>query len=108
MSAVRTRQTVLNLCLSTTCHAGQASLVAYFLRRDFFAAVNKLITDSPTRVPQALALIGVLANYHKENRNFYIIRLEDLVDEEFIKLAMMTLVKSMMECRELVYPRLLV
>jgi len=74
-----------------------------------FYSVSAFLTSTPAKLqrsitPDALAFVGVLANYHKTNRNIYLVRLEDLLDEEFIRLALGTVQEEMFVCTQSVTP----
>ena len=52
---------------------------------------------------EAVLLLGLLANYHKyEGRNFYLIRLEDLVDEDLMTRIVKTTTQAMSRCQKYV------
>lgn len=87
-TTVELRQTAVQVVLSITSGAYQTSLLTYFIHRDLFPAIMKLIqeSDSPARVLEPFTLIGLLANYNKfEFQNPYQLRLNDFVNEAAIQ-----------------------
>lgn len=61
------------------------ALVSYFVHRDFFPALMKLVhqLDNPLTASEPFLLTGLLANYNKfEVHNQYRIRFSDFVNEE--------------------------
>ncbi|KAI0598764.1 hypothetical protein F4775DRAFT_554247 [Biscogniauxia sp. FL1348] len=82
------RQRAVEVVLSITSGAYQTSLLTYFIQRDLFPAIMKLIqeSDSPSSVLQPFTLLGLLANYNKfEFQNPYQLRLNDFVNEATIQ-----------------------
>lgn len=63
----------------------QTALVSYFVQKDFFPALMKLLhqLDNPLQASEPLLLTGLLANYNKfESNNQYRTRFADFVNEE--------------------------
>ncbi|PSR74756.1 hypothetical protein BD289DRAFT_379807, partial [Coniella lustricola] len=82
------RQKAVEVALAITSGAYQTSLLTYFIQRDMFPSLMKLIqdTDTKTDVLKPFTLIGLLANYNKfEFQNPYQLRLNDFVNEETIQ-----------------------
>lgn len=82
------RQRAVEVVLAITSGAYQTSLLTYFIHRDLFPAIMKLIQDSdtPDRALEPFTLLGLLANYNKfEFQNPYQLRLNDFVNEAAIQ-----------------------
>ena len=64
----------------------QTALVTYFIQRDLFPALMKLVQSDDLRLTsEPLLLTGLLANYNKfELHNQYRVRLSDFVNDETI------------------------
>ncbi|CAK7264339.1 hypothetical protein SEPCBS119000_000945 [Sporothrix epigloea] len=80
------RQLAVQVALAVTAAAYQTTLLTYFIQRDLFPAIIKVISDTPTSssVP-SFTLVGLLANYNKfEFQNPYQLRLNDFVNEQAI------------------------
>jgi hypothetical protein len=96
------KRATLKLCALTTTLLGQHSPNSYFLRRDFFPTLSKLLLD-PQMANQAdlvLLVLGNLSNYHKfEGRNLALQRLEDLVDDVVQRSLLDTVLKSIERCQ---------
>ncbi|KAH7367386.1 hypothetical protein B0T11DRAFT_252627 [Plectosphaerella cucumerina] len=85
---VNLRRKAVEVVLAVTAGAYQTSLLTYFIQRDLFPAIMKLIqeADSPGQALQPFVLTGLLANYNKfEFSNPYQQRLNDFVNEATIK-----------------------
>lgn len=81
---MRTR--AVEVILAVTAGAYQTTVLTYFIQRDLFQAIMKIILNSPAAVAPAFTLIGLLANYNKfEFQNPYQLRLGDFVNEETIQ-----------------------
>ncbi|KAK3311996.1 hypothetical protein B0H66DRAFT_100604 [Apodospora peruviana] len=82
------REKAVEVALAVASGAYQTSLLTYFIQRDLFPAVMKLIqdADAPARIVASFTLVGLLANYNKfEFQNPYQMRLNDFVNEATIK-----------------------
>lgn len=79
------RSKTLQLSIIIVASINQASLNAYFLRRDLFSTLTRYIstpTISSTESFNATILLGLLANFRKLlARNPYQARIEDFVDD---------------------------
>ena len=81
---MRTR--AIEVILAVTAGAYQTTVLTYFIQRDLFQAIMKIILNSTGAVAPAFTLLGLLANYNKfEFQNPYQLRLGDFVNEETIK-----------------------
>ncbi|KAG1783513.1 hypothetical protein EV702DRAFT_1053969 [Suillus placidus] len=79
------RHQVLQLAVVFTCSISQLSPGAYFLRRDLFPCIAKVITSPDTQrfTFEASLLLSILANFHKSdaaNLNPYLQRIRDTQD----------------------------
>ncbi|KAI1472123.1 DUF1741-domain-containing protein [Daldinia caldariorum] len=86
--SMEVRQKAVNVVLSITSGAYQTSILTYFIQRDLFPAIMKLIQDSesPQDILEPFTLLGLLANYNKfEFQNPYQLRLNDFVNEATIR-----------------------
>ncbi|KAM0335068.1 hypothetical protein ACHAQA_000102 [Verticillium albo-atrum] len=82
------RRRAVEVVLAVTAGAYQTSLLTYFIQRDLFPAVMKLIheTEIPGQILEPYTLLGLLANYNKfEFQNPYQQRLNDFVNEPTIQ-----------------------
>ncbi|KAK0705933.1 hypothetical protein B0T26DRAFT_724995 [Lasiosphaeria miniovina] len=82
------RLKAVEVALSVTSGAYQTSLLTYFIQRDLFPSIMKLIQDidNPAAMAAPFTLVGLLANYNKfEFQNPYQMRLNDFVNEGVIK-----------------------
>ncbi|GKT66083.1 DUF1741 domain containing protein [Colletotrichum tofieldiae] len=93
------RQKAVEVVLAVTAGAYQTSLLTYFIQRDLFPAVMKVLStilsgvirfiqdaDTTERILGPFTLLGLLANYNKfEFQNPYQMRLNDFVNEATIK-----------------------
>lgn len=84
------RHQVLQLAVVFTCSISQLSPGAYFLRRDLFPCIAKVITSPDTQrfTFEALLLLSVLANFHKSDAaklNPYLQRIRDTQDTELMR-----------------------
>lgn len=83
---VRTKAVKVALCV--TSGAFQTGLLTYFVHRDLFPSLMKLIHDTGLMVDaiQPFLLAGLLANHNKfEARNPYHVRFADFVNEDIIR-----------------------
>ncbi|OAA56165.1 DUF1741 domain containing protein [Niveomyces insectorum RCEF 264] len=96
-SAVRAQ--AVDVALAVTAGAYQTTLLTYFIQRDLFPSIIKLILDTDTDVVAPFTLVGLLANYNKfEFQNPYQLRLTDFVNEA----AIQTILRSVgSACRRL-------
>ena len=103
-ATISLQEKTLHLCLTVAAGIGQGPINSYFLRRDFFPTLCKLITGDRANQKtsaQALLLIGLLASYHKfEMRSLYLRRLSDLVDEDVMLAMLKTVQISVEECQQ--------
>ncbi|EGP91136.1 unnamed protein product [Zymoseptoria tritici ST99CH_1A5] len=79
------RQKAVQTATSVVSGGYQTALVSYFVNRDFFPALMKLVhqLESPLQASEPLLLTGLLANYNKfEIHNQYRVRFADFVNEE--------------------------
>ncbi|KAI1799357.1 DUF1741-domain-containing protein [Daldinia bambusicola] len=86
--SMEVRQKAVSVVLSITSGAYQTSILTYFIQRDLFPAIMKLIQDSesPEDILEPFTLLGLLANYNKfEFQNPYQLRLNDFVNEATIR-----------------------
>ncbi|KAF3067465.1 UPF0588 membrane protein C20F10.02c [Daldinia childiae] len=86
--SMEVRQKAVDVVLSITSGAYQTSILTYFIQRDLFPAIMKLIQDSESsgKVLEPFTLLGLLANYNKfEFQNPYQLRLNDFVNEAAIR-----------------------
>ncbi|KAG1885479.1 hypothetical protein F4604DRAFT_103814 [Suillus subluteus] len=84
------RHQVLQLAVVFTCSISQLSPGAYFLRRDLFPCIAKVITSPDTQrfTFEALLLLSILANFHKSDAaklNPYLQRIRDTQDTELMR-----------------------
>lgn len=84
------RHQVLQLAVVFTCSISQLSPGAYFLRRDLFPCIAKVIISPDTQrfTFEALLLLSVLANFHKSDAaklNPYLQRIRDTQDTELMR-----------------------
>ncbi|KAK3117736.1 hypothetical protein LTR53_000546 [Teratosphaeriaceae sp. CCFEE 6253] len=66
----------------------QTALVSYFVGRDFFPGIMRLVQqlEDPSNASEPLLLLGLLANHGKfESHNPYGVRFADFVNEEAIR-----------------------
>ncbi|KAK5119375.1 hypothetical protein LTR85_007731 [Meristemomyces frigidus] len=79
------RQKAVRTALAVVSGGYQTALVSYFIHRDFFPALMKLVhqLDSPLQASEPFLLTGLLANYNKfEVHNQYHVRFSDFVNDE--------------------------
>lgn len=79
------RQSAVNAAISVVAGGYQTALVSYFVHRDFFPALMKLVyqLENPLTASRPLLLTGLLANYNKfEMNNQYRARFADFVNQE--------------------------
>lgn len=75
----------VDVALAVTAGAYQTTLLTYFIQRDLFPSIIKVILDSPSASVSPFILVGLLANYNKfEFQNPYQLRLNDFVNEQAI------------------------
>ncbi|KAF2478968.1 hypothetical protein BDY17DRAFT_257459 [Neohortaea acidophila] len=82
------RQKAVRTTLAVVSGAYQTVLVSYFINRDFFPALMKLVNQlqHPPDAAEPLLLAGLLANYNKfEVQNQYSVRFADFVHDEAMK-----------------------
>ncbi|KAG2156639.1 uncharacterized protein EDB93DRAFT_1127654 [Suillus bovinus] len=84
------RHQVLQLAVVFTCSISQLSPGAYFLRRDLFPCISKVITSPDTQrfTFEASLLLSILANFHKSDAaklNPYLQRIRDTQDTEVMR-----------------------
>lgn len=79
------RQKAVRTAIAVVSGGHQTALVSYFIHRDFFPALMKLVhqLDSPLQASEPFLLTGLLANYNKfEVHNQYRVRFSDFVNDE--------------------------
>ncbi|CAK7199914.1 hypothetical protein SEUCBS139899_002601 [Sporothrix eucalyptigena] len=80
------RRLAVQVALAVTAGAYQTTLLTYFIQRDLFPSIIKVIVDSPDATVPPFTLIGLLANYNKfEFQNPYQLRLNDFVNDQAIQ-----------------------
>ncbi|PGG96769.1 hypothetical protein AJ79_09452 [Helicocarpus griseus UAMH5409] len=82
------RMKAVEAAMSMTSGGYKTTLLSYFMHRDMFPALMKLINDSDSRIQifEPFALLGLLSNYDKfEFQNPYQLRLDDFVNESTIR-----------------------
>lgn len=84
------RHQVLQLAVVFMCSISQLSPGAYFLRRDLFPCIAKVITSPDTQrfTFEASLLLSILANFHKSDAarlNSYLQRIRDTQDTELMR-----------------------
>ncbi|KAG2367783.1 hypothetical protein BDR07DRAFT_1469429 [Suillus spraguei] len=84
------RHQVLQLAVLFTCSISQLSPGAYFLRRDLFPCIAKVITSPDTQrfTFEASLLLSILANFHKSDAaklNPYLQRIRKTQDTELMR-----------------------
>ncbi|KAK4547926.1 hypothetical protein LTR36_010645 [Oleoguttula mirabilis] len=82
------RQKAVRAAIAVVSGAYQTALVSYFIHRDFFPALMKLVDqlDSPLQASEPFLLMGLLANYNKfEVHNQYRVRFSDFVNDDTMK-----------------------
>jgi hypothetical protein len=78
------RQKAVRTATALVSGGYQTALVSYFIHRDFFPALMKLVhqLESPLQAAEPFMLTGLLANYNKfETHNQYRVRFADFVNE---------------------------
>ncbi|KAF2212353.1 hypothetical protein CERZMDRAFT_68014 [Cercospora zeae-maydis SCOH1-5] len=88
------RQKAIRMAIAVVAGGYQTALVSYFVQKDFFPALMKLLhqLDDPLQAAEPLLLTGLLANYNKfESNNQYRVRFADFVNEE----TMIRVIQSM-------------
>lgn len=79
----RCRTKAVECAIAAVAGSYQTSLLTYFIQKDLFHGLMKLVQSSPEVAPSALCLLGLLANYNKfEVQNVYQSRMEDFINEE--------------------------
>lgn len=79
------RQKAVRTAIAVVSGGYQTALVSYFIHRDFFPALMKLVhqLDNALQASEPLLLTGLLANYNKfEIHNQYRVRFADFVNDE--------------------------
>ncbi|KAF7189692.1 hypothetical protein HII31_09012 [Pseudocercospora fuligena] len=79
------RQKAVRTAIAIVAGGYHTALVSYFVHRDFFPALMKLVhqLDNPLQASEPFLLTGLLANYNKfEQPNQYRVRFADFVNEE--------------------------
>jgi len=79
------RQKATRAAIAVVAGGYQTALVSYFIHRDFFPALMKLVhqLESPLQAAEPLLLTGLLANYNKfEVHNQYRVRFSDFINDE--------------------------
>ena len=87
------RRKAVRTAIAVVSGGYQTALVSYFLHRDLFPALMKLVhqLDDPLQASEPLLLTGLLANYNKfEVHNPYRVRFADFVNDK----AMQKVVES--------------
>lgn len=85
MVVAELRQKAVRMAIAVVAGGYQTALVSYFVQKDFFPALMKLLhqLDNPLQAAEPLLLTGLLANYNKfESNNQYRVRFADFVNEE--------------------------
>ncbi|EER23601.1 hypothetical protein D8B26_001729 [Coccidioides posadasii str. Silveira] len=81
------RSKAVDAAIAITSGAYKTGLISYFMHRDLFPSLMKLVHDSdtPMQIFKPFLLLGLLANYNKfEFQNPYQLRLDDFVNEATI------------------------
>ncbi|CAK7234635.1 hypothetical protein SBRCBS47491_009017 [Sporothrix bragantina] len=79
------RRLAVQVALAVTAGAYQTTLLTYFIQRDLFPSITKVISDAPDTSVPPFTLVGLLANYNKfEFQNPYQLRLNDFVNDQAI------------------------
>ncbi|EAS36117.3 uncharacterized protein CIMG_01471 [Coccidioides immitis RS] len=81
------RSKAVDSAIAITSGAYKTGLISYFMHRDLFPSLMKLVHDSdtPMQIFKPFLLLGLLANYNKfEFQNPYQLRLDDFVNEATI------------------------
>ncbi|KAK5136033.1 hypothetical protein LTR08_004287 [Meristemomyces frigidus] len=79
------RQKAVRTAIAVVSGGYHTALVSYFIHRDLFPALMKLVhqLDSPLQAAEPLLLTGLLANYNKfEVHNPYRVRFADLINDD--------------------------
>ncbi|EME49532.1 hypothetical protein DOTSEDRAFT_68345 [Dothistroma septosporum NZE10] len=79
------RREAVRTAIAVVAGGYQTALVSYFVQRDFFPALMKMVyqLENPLWASEPLLLTGLLANYNKfESHNQYRMRFSDFVNEE--------------------------
>ncbi|WPH04992.1 DUF1741-domain-containing protein [Acrodontium crateriforme] len=79
------RQKAVQTVIAVVSGGYQTALVSYFIHRDFFPALMKLVhqLDNPLQASEPFLLTGLLAEYNKfEVHNQYRVRFADFVNDE--------------------------
>ncbi|EAA34333.2 DUF1741-domain-containing protein [Neurospora crassa] len=87
-TSIEVRRKAVEVAMAVTAGAWGTGLGSYFIQRDMFPALMKLIQDSETTqdIVRPFTLVGLLANYNKfEFQNPYQMRLNDFVNEQTIQ-----------------------
>ncbi|KAK3953007.1 hypothetical protein QBC32DRAFT_211201 [Pseudoneurospora amorphoporcata] len=87
-TSIEVRRKAVEVAMAVTAGAWGTGLGSYFIQRDMFPALMKLIQDTETMQDIVLpfTLVGLLANYNKfEFQNPYQMRLNDFVNEQTIQ-----------------------
>lgn len=97
------RHRTLQLAIVIVASVNQGSLSSYFLRRDLFGTLGNFIADEDSRryAFEGTLLLGLLSNYRKfETRNPYLVRMEDLVDDNVMLSMIDAVAASASNCRD--------
>lgn len=81
---VELRQKAVKTAIALVAGGYQTALVSYFIQRDLFPALMKLVhqLENPLQAAEPLLLAGLLANYNKfEAHNQYRVRFADFVND---------------------------
>ncbi|KAF2766553.1 DUF1741-domain-containing protein [Teratosphaeria nubilosa] len=81
------RQKATRTAIAVVAGGYQTALISYFIHRDFFPALMKLVhqLESPLQAAEPLLLTGLLANYNKfESHNQYRVRFADFVNDQIM------------------------
>lgn len=79
------RQKAVRTAIAVVSGGYQTALVSYFIHRDFFPALMKMVhqLENPLQASEPFLLAGLLANYNKfEVHNQYRVRFADFVNHE--------------------------
>lgn len=77
------RLQAVECAISVVTGSYQTSLVTYFIHKDFFHGLMKLVRAEPSAAPVCLSFLGLLANHNKfESQNMYQSRMEDMVNDD--------------------------
>ncbi|KAK5175218.1 uncharacterized protein LTR77_000355 [Saxophila tyrrhenica] len=85
--SVEVRQKAVRAAIAVVAGGYQTALVSYFINRDFFPGLMKLVhlLENPLRASEPFMLTGLLANYNKfEVHNQYRTRFSDFVNDDIM------------------------